>query len=858
MKSIHTIIFGLACLVGGSAAKEPFDYHSVRGKQAIAADITGKQEGESLPLKGKSRVQGMRNFGPQWSGDSHLLWNGIVGEAMETNFEVSKTGRHRFTAVLTLAPDYGVFTVHLNGKVIREGVDLYARGVELARPLDLGEFELKAGPQQLSFTLTGGNQRARKFGGTGYLMGIDYLVVKNLEPKEEASEKPKPGAIVAEKAATLQEVRPLMTKYCYKCHGDKPKVKGKVNLKELATRSDYLKDVKVSRLGAEAVSYGEMPPEDEEQPSTTERRKIASFLYGVVDEYARKNTSLEPVVMRRLNRYEYNNAVRDLLQLRGDIYALPEKVIRGNHYFNPSSGVLPNRVRVSNRTLGKNQVELQILKDVDPFAIDLQAEHGFNNQGEQLSTSTILLESLLKLGRSIVNSPQFQGYTGLSNSLFKDDGKPVKERLKLFLEQAFRGPISEVTLERYATYHKKEKERTKSYTQAMKNVVAAVLSSPKFLYVVENKQAADERTPADDYELAQRLALFIWSSIPDEELLNAAKRGDLRDDENLERQVRRMLLDRRSRALSENFARQWLRLDQLVTAVPDFDRFEEYYARIGCEQWKFGLQTMVEPLLLFESIQVEDRSIMLLVDSNYAYRSNELQAWYANPQKPFGNKQNRNRFNTKVQDFNRKALNTRREGGVITTAAILTMTSTPLRTSPIKRGAWVATVIFNDPPPPPPDVVPEIEEDDAAIAASGLTIRQRLKEHATNQSCASCHAKIDPLGFVLESYDPVGRWRDKYTGGLPVDASGKLFGEDEFKNIVEFKDAILARPEEFMRGFSEHLLSYALGRELKVTDKPAVDRITRKVMADHGRFSTVVVEIAKSLPFRNKTNQKER
>ena len=777
---------------------------------------------------------------------------------METSFEVSKTGRHRFTAVLTLAPDYGIFTVRLNGKVIREGVDLYARGVELARPLDLGEFEFQGGSQQLSFTLTGGNPQARKFRGTGYLMGIDYLVVKNLEPKEEAKEETQQEVILAEKAATFQEVQPLLAKYCYKCHGYKPKVKGKVNLKALAARSDFLKNVKVSRLGAESVNYSEMPPEDEKQPNSAERKKIASFLYGVVDEYAKANTTLEPVVMRRFNRYEYNNAVRDLLQLRGDIYALPEKVIRGSNYFNPSSGVLPNRVRVSNRTLGKNQVELQILKDVDPFAIDLQAEHGFNNQGEQLSTSTILLESLLKLGRSIVNSPQFEGYTGLSNSLFKDDGKPVKERLKLFLEQAFRGPISEVTLERYATYHKKEKERTKSYSQAMKNVVAAVLSSPKFLYVVEKKQAADERTPANDYELAQRLALFIWSSIPDEELLNAAKRGDLRDDENLERQVRRMLLDRRSRALSENFARQWLRLDQLVTAVPDFDRFEEYYARIGCEQWKFGLQTMVEPLLLFESIQVEDRSIMLLVDSNYAYRSNELQAWYANPQKPFGNKQNRNRFNTKVQDFDRKALNTRREGGVITTAAILTMTSTPLRTSPIKRGAWVATVIFNDPPPPPPDVVPEIEEDDAAIAASGLTIRQRLKEHATNQSCASCHAKIDPLGFVLESYDPVGRWRDKYTGGLPVDASGKLFGEDEFKNIVEFKDAILARPEEFMRGFSEHLLSYALGRELKITDKPSVDRITRKVMEDHGRFSTVVVEIAKSLPFRNKTNQKER
>jgi hypothetical protein len=614
----------------------------------------------------------------------------------------------------------------------------------------------------------------------------------------------------------------------------------------------------MSRLGAEAVSYGEMPPEDETQPSPAERKKIAAFLYGVVDEYAKANTSLEPVVMRRFNRYEYNNAVRDLLQLRGDIYALPEKVVRGNKYFNPASGVLPNKVRVSNRTLGKNQMEQQILKDVDPFAIDLQAEHGFNNQGEQLSTSTILLESLLKLGRAIVNSPQFDGYTGLRNTFFKEDGKPVKEKLDLFLQRAFRAPVSEATLERYASYHEKEKERTKSYTQAMKNVVAAVLASPKFLYVVENKRNIGERTPANDYELAQRLALFLWSSIPDEELLSAAKRGELRDIDDLEKQVRRMLLDPRSRALSENFARQWLRLDQLVTAVPDFDRFEEYYSRIGCEQWKFGLQTMVEPLLLFESIQVEDRSIMLLIDSNYAYRSNELQAWYTNPQKPFGNKGNSNRFNTNAQEFSRRVLNTRREGGIITTAAVLTMTSTPLRTSPIKRGAWVATVVFNDPPPPPPDVVPEIEEDDAAIAASGLTIRQRLKEHASNQSCASCHAKIDPLGFVLESYDPVGRWRDKYVGGLPVDASGKLFGEDEFKNIVEFKDAILARPEEFMRGFSEHLLSYALGRELKVTDKPAVDRITRKVMEDHGRFSTVVVEIAKSLPFQNKTNQKER
>jgi hypothetical protein len=266
---------------------------------------------------------------------------------------------------------------------------------------------------------------------------------------------------------------------------------------------------------------------------------------------------------------------------------------------------------------------------------------------------------------------------------------------------------------------------------------------------------------------------------------------------------------------------------------------------------------MVEPLLLFESIQVEDRSIMLLVDSNYSYRSDELQNWYSKPGEPFGKRGNRNRFNTNSQNFQRRTLANRREGGVMTTAAVLTMTSTPLRTSPIKRGAWVATVIFNDPPPPPPDVVPEIEADDAEIEARGLTIRQRLKQHATDQSCASCHAKIDPLGFVLESYDPIGRWREKYSGGLPIDASGRIFGDKEFKDIIAFKDAILDQPQNFMRGFSEHLLAYALGRELKVTDKPAVDRITREVIADHGRFSTVVVEIAKSFPFLHKTSQKE-
>ena len=835
------------------SAAERFDYHSIR-KQA-AAKAGGVFEGElHLRTEGKARAQGMRGFGAGWRGDAHLLWDGKVGEANVVQFEVDKAGRYALTMQWTLAPDYGLFEVQLNGKVIEPKLDLYSPRVELGKLRKLGEVQLKSGVQRMVIKLIGANPKATKFQGKGYLYGLDYLQLTDLQPAPVKLLEPVlPKAVKVDFA----EVRVLMKQHCFRCHGAKKK-KGKVNLEALAKRADFLKNVELARHAAEAMAKAEMPPEDEPQPAKGERAKLAAFFEGVVDEYVTANTALEPVVMRRLNRYEYNNAVRDLLELRGDIYPLPEKVVRSSQYFDPASGRMPNGMRVSNRTLGKNQVERQILSGVDPFAIDLQAEHGFNNQGEQLNIPPILLESLLKLGRSIVHAKEFDGYTALRDTFFKENGEPTAKRLRPFLERAFRSPVNEATLNRYAAYHAAEQKRTGSYTAAMKSVVAAVLASPKFIYVVEAKQGAGEKTPASDYELAQRLSLFLWSSIPDEPLLAAAREGKLRQPAVLEAQVRRMLNDRRSRALAENFARQWLRLDQLITAVPDFDRFQVYYSRIGCEQWKFGLQTMIEPLLLFESVHVEDRSIMLFVDSNYAYRSDELQAWYSNPKAPFGTRGNRNRFGTNSQSFRKRQLNTRREGGVITTAAVLTMTSTPLRTSPIKRGAWVATVMFNDPPPPPPDVVPEIEADDAVIEAKGLTIRERLKQHATDQTCASCHARIDPLGFVLESYDPIGRWRDQYRGGLKIDASGKLFGEAEFKDIEQFKDAILARPEKFMRAFSEHLLSYSLGRELKVTDKPAVDRITRRVLADHGRFSTVVVEVAKSMPFRHKTGQKKR
>lgn len=784
-------------------------------------------------------AQTMSHYGRDWSGDAHLLWKGKLSEETWIEFRVAESGRYDLALQFTLAPDYGAFQLLLDGKQLAKRVDTYSPNVELAPITKLGEVHLSEGIHRLTFKLIGHNEKAKLFRGDRYLLGLDYL---RLEQK-----------------FGFGRSQLLLAKYCFRCHDDE-KTEGKPDLESLRSKDHFLANIETTAKVATALESGAMPPEDEPQPSGEVRGQLVEQFKSYIDEYAQTATEVEPVVMRRLNRYEYNNAVRDLLYLKGDIYPLPEKTIRADQpYFQPASGQFPDAVQVGNRTLGKFQIERQILTGVVPFAIDLQSEHGFNNRGDELSISPILLESFLKLGQSIVNSPEFEGYCTKYDQLFKGEPVDARKRLGVLLERAFRAPAEPTTLDRYLAFFEREIREGKSFEQSMKSVVSAVLASPRFLFIAELAKGGPEpveNSPTEsqrlsDYELATRLSFFLWSSIPDEELLAHARARDLHDPEVLESQVRRMLRDSRCQALSQNFARQWLRLDQLITAVPDERRFRIYYSRIGCEQWKFGLQAMLEPLLLFESILVEDRSIMLLVDSDYSYRSDELQSWYQ-ADIPFNNKGNVNRFNTFQQSFRKRKLKSRREGGVITTAATLTMTSAPLRSSPIVRGAWVATVIFNAPPEPPPDVVPEIEADDAAIEAKGLTLRERLKQHQINESCAACHAKIDPLGFALENYDAVGRWRDEYRSGLEIDASGKLFGELDFNDIESFKDAILANPERFTRAFTEHLLSYALSRQLKVTDKPAIDRIVDRVAADEGKMSRVILEIIKSHPFQHK------
>lgn len=861
MSSLCRYIVLLSAAVSVIAVEaKPFDYHSVRGRQAVVQQ-KGIYEGEALQLRGTSRVQDMRGFGPAWSGDAHLLWMGEPGEVMETVFSVPAEGDYLLSLQMTKAPDYGIFSVGLNGRLIRKGVDLYSGKVELSGALDLGKIFLEQGIQQLSFTLTGSNSNAHAKAGEKFLLGLDFVRAVPLAPTQsiKAEQTPMPPDKPIRKKAGLEDVQPILAKYCYRCHGEKGKVKGDVDLAGLASAKAYAADPLLASKLLGVLEMREMPPDDEVSPAEADYQTLLDFTGGVITDHVRMKPGLPQVALRRMNRYEYNNAVRDLLQLRGDIYPLPEKVIRSfRKYYAPASGQLPNTVHVGNRALGKNQIEQHLLTGVTPFAIDLQSEHGFNNRGDELGFSPILMESFLGIARSLLGSPEFDGYAAISSSLFavppdlpRVQWNPLaEERLSLFLEKAFREPLQKSTLARYLGLFKRMIDAGEGFKAAMKETVAASLASPRFLYLLERKQGND--APLDPYELATRLSFFLWSSIPDDELLRLAKNGRLSDPDVYRGQVRRLLLDTRSKALSENFARQWLRLDRLIAAVPDFERFELYYSRIGCEQWKLGLQSMVEPLLLFESIVVEDRSVMLLIDSNFSYRTNDLASWYR-PGAPFNGKGNRGRFGTNSLVFTRQPVNSRREGGVITCAATLAMNASPLRTSPITRGAWVADVIFNRPPQPPPDSVPEIEADDAKIEASGQTLRQRLVQHQVNPSCVSCHKRIDPLGFALENYDAVGRWRDEYRSGLAIDAGGRLFGKVRFEDVVGLKDAILENPAWFLRGFCEHVLSYALGRKLELSDKPAVDRILEQAMRTRGQFSVIIEAVASSYPFLHKS-----
>lgn len=448
-----------------------------------------------------------------------------------------------------------------------------------------------------------------------------------------------------------------------------------------------------------------------------------------------------------------------------------------------------------------------------------------------------------------------------------------RERLAVFLSRAFRRPVTDDEVSLYLGLFESARQSGRSEADAMRLAAQAVLSSPSFLFLAESSHDRPMASPSSsathspmvrpltDHELANRLSYFLWSSMPDEELMQLANKGALRDDATLTAQVRRMLRDPKSRELSESFAVQWLRLDQLYTSQPERRIFKQFYSGPQGKNTLHSSQ-LVEALLLFETVQIENRSILDFIAADYTWVNPRLAQLYGldinQPVEPQEDSAAVGNLELPVSDrgsdnlWRRLNLADSSRGGYLTMSAPLTVTSLPFRTSPVKRGAWMLETVFNRPPTEPK--VAFAFEDDTQASAAAESIRSRFEAHRSQAACYSCHIRIDPPGFALERFDAIGGWRE-LDGGQPVDAQGEWNGRG-FDGPAEFKAVLRQDPHEFTRGFIEHLLSYALGRKLELADLPAVEEIQEKAGESDYRLQQIVEEIVASYPFRNVRNDR--
>lgn len=646
----------------------------------------------------------------------------------------------------------------------------------------------------------------------------------------------------------------IFAQHCVKCHGKDGKVKGKVNLMEIKSVIDLESDPELITSILEVLEFDEMPPEDEPRLKPSEIKLLSSELNVIREKALNKGIGFKHTPIRRMNRFQYNNAVVDLFELKSVVFSLPEKMMREhNNYFKPETEKMPDMVTVGSRPLGKSQLIERRLAGVAPFPQDLRAEHGYDNQADHLSMSPLLMETFLKLGQSVVESHDFNpSNVGIWNSFFKkpsedNSSDDNKTRLENFLHRAFRSKPDEETVTRYQSFVETKLNEGTSYTEVMKSVAAAVISSPRFLYLYDEFPAQKTSAPISDYELASRLSFFLWGSIPDQTLLNLAATGSLSDRDVISAQFDRMVRDQKLKRFCDSFPTQWLQLERIVSSIPNPKIFPGFYFL----KYRDSMHMMLEPLLLFETVLIEDLPITQFIDADFTYRSSLLQHAYKDL--ALNDFQGKGNNEVTVLRFRRMPVKDRRSGGLITNAAVMTMTSGPERTQPITRGAWLAGVIFNDPPEPPPADVPTLDESPKSEELN-LTLRERLSMHREKSDCRGCHEKIDPLGFALENYDPIGNWRSHYSNGRKVDMSGKLFRKYDFSSVVEFKDSLLDEKDRFTRALAEHLLSFALARELGPSDTQAIDLIVEDTIKNDYRMKSLLRSVILSEPFLTKTN----
>jgi hypothetical protein len=390
---------------------------------------------------------------------------------------------------------------------------------------------------------------------------------------------------------------------------------------------------------------------------------------------------------------------------------------------------------------------------------------------------------------------------------------------------AYRRPVADAEVSKLTKLVSMAQSSGLSFEQAMRVGVEAILVSPNFLYRIERDPDPTTVHPVSDYELASRLSYFLWSSMPDEELLRLAGEHRLCEPDVLKSQVRRMLQNPKSDALVDNFFGQWLELRNLDSVSPDPDEFPEFN-----NQLRNAMRT--ETRMFVSSIIHDDRSILDFIDGKYTFLNEKLAKFYGIP-------------GVQGDQFRRVELKGTERSGVLTQASVLTVTSYPTRTSPVLRGKWILENVLNAPPPPPPPGVGSIDAQGGVVHG---TMRQQMEKHRANPACAGCHVRMDPLGFALENYNAIGKWRTE-DASLPIDASGVLPNGRKFNGSAELKEILAGDRDAFAECLTEKMMIYALGRGLEPYDRPATKKIVAGLAANDYKFSNLILGIVDSVPF---------
>jgi hypothetical protein len=606
-----------------------------------------------------------------------------------------------------------------------------------------------------------------------------------------ADDSPEAVSVARQAAARKtfdEKITPFVNTYCTECHGDKIR-KGGLSFRSALKNPgapDFRKRWKQSAANLKAH---DMPPEDaKKQPTAGE---IQVFADWVTEMKHLSPKDPGTFVIRRLNKVEYGNTLHDLLGSDpGLARQLPDEVF-GAGYLNSLSPLLME---------------------------------------QYLGIASEVLSSVWRPGTPLPEPLQKRLFGGAPPNANGGEAE-WRKAFRALTRLAYRRPPGEAELDVLAGVFNLAKQAGRQEEDCIRLVLKAILVSPQFLFITPEACPESENgiVPLDDFQLAARLSYLLCSTQPDAELSALADAGKLREPAVLESQVRRLLASPRARALFDGFGAQWLGLDKLATKTFDATKFPQMNADLRAAMYD-------EARLLFESVVRENASLVRFVDCDYTFLNGTLAALYGLEGEVAG------------AEMRRVSLRNPDRGGILGMPGILATTSFPNRTSPVNRGVWVLEQLLGEHVPPPPPNVPTLEKQDKAKIAN-LTLRQRTELHRTNAVCMSCHKVLDPIGFGLENFDAIGRWREQDESGGPIDAAGELPGAKRFSSPRELKKILAERSGDFTRNLTEKLLAYALGRQLEGYDEIVVDRLAEAVARDGYRMQTLITQVVGSYPF---------